>query len=503
MCLVVSFDLPYFQTIDQTRNRNRYYSEIIPCSKVENNYQNWPLFKHQTTNKKSTFHRPEEKKGVGMYSSHYETFLSQSFESCGLTLEKGSLEMHVRLYSEPELNPFLLSSRSSQGAQLPRSSLIGSQHSHSYKNHIKDCTKYPKSSLKPLLKVYNVDRANESPESFVAQHYTSWYSVLFSIVVENHSKHNIINPRHQYSQGCDSNKLIPSTLNPVEGGSSDIVVVHNDKKEHNVCGIISWTIEGLEPEQEIQVPFNIPYHGSCGSDTRDNQYSINISPVTNQDRTASENPILHQERNCITTVNENIRLQTSYKKGTSGKHCAPLLTLQIFVASNTDYMNYYVPISVSALICLIAVIILIICVRKCKKHQKDSSIHHKERHSSVNLGKGKPMHVTAVTQTDDVDWLIEDSSLLSSKKSPKNIEDATNEQLELAQVYMSVTSYDMVYMSQQSHDLVKNYRPSIPMPFMNQIKANSCEVITEQNSAQLHTVGERGESKCGSDNGSI
>ena len=166
-------------------------------------------------------------------------------------------------------------------------------------------------------------------------------------------------------------------------------------------------------------------------------------------------------------------------------------------------MSYYVPIAVSALIGLIAIIIVIICVRKCQKNQKGPPIHHKERQASVNIGKGKPMKVTAVTQTDDVDGSIEDSSLLSTKKLPKNIEDATNDQMELAQVYMSVTSYDMVYMSQQSHDLVKNYRPSIPMPFMNTIKANSCEVITEQNSAELQTVGERGESKCGSDNESI
>ena len=85
-------------------------------------------------------------------------------------------------------------------------------------------------------------------------------------------------------------------------------------------------------------------------------------------------------------------------------------------------MNYYVPIAVSALICLIAGIIIIIFVRKCRKNQKEPSlIHHKERQNSANVGKGKPMHVTAVTQTDDVGWSIEDSSLLSNKKSPKNI----------------------------------------------------------------------------------
>ena len=113
--------------------------------------------------------------------------------------------------------------------------------------------------------------------------------------------------------------------------------------------------------------------------------------------------------------------------------------------------------------------------------------------------EARPAQVTAVTQTDDV----MDINLLYTSRHQKSVVDATNDQIEIAQVYMSVTSYDMVYMSQTSRDLIQNYQPSVPMPFMNQITANSKEAITEQISSELDTVGEKGESKCGSENGSI
>ena len=103
--------------------------------------------------------------------------------------------------------------------------------------------------------------------------------------------------------------------------------------------------------------------------------------------------------------------------------------------------------------------------------------------------------------------IIFDKKMFIQRSLDDNDVPSPTDQTEIAQVYMSVTSYDMVYMSQTSHDLIKNYRPAIPMPFLKEIKANSCEVITEQPAAELYTVGERRDDSkdgsCGNENGSI
>ena len=153
-----------------------------------------------------------------------------------------------------------------------------------------------------------------------------------------------------------------------------------------------------------------------------------------------------------------------------------------------NYNTYYIPIAITLVIGSIAILIGFICLKRYKQ-RKDSN----RRKWIAKEPEARPIQVTAVTQTDDV----MDINLLYTSKHQKT----TNDQIEIAQVYMSVNSYDMVYMSQTSRDLIQNYQPSVPMPFMNQITANSKEAITEQISSELDTVGEKGESKCGSEDG--
>ena len=514
-CLVVSFELPYPLAFNPNKNRNKYFSEIVPCSEVEDAHQNLPLFKHHNKNMLYEGNKQIDKKRKNLRKSkkqmkvtHYETFLPQSIENCGLHIEKGSLEMSVRLQPKNNYKP-LYSARSRQEVLLPRSAKFGSQVRQPLKDGVKQCANYvDRSNHKPLIQKYNENRQYPSPQHFVSQYYNSYSSILFSVVVENHSKYNMIDPKFRHCDDSYNNKIVTNTLRNINAGTTDIAVVHNNEERKGVCGTISWDVQGDSPKKEIQVSFNIPYSGSCSSTPRErnNLYAINIVSDKNIGTNSMVEPYLYRDENCVTTTEEDIRIESKISplekthNGYNGNYCAPVLTLKVFVPFKTDYITYYVPIAASLIIGLVAFILGFIFVRKCKRNKKDFPCYKNKSESSSKKQKCKPMLVSAVTQTDDV----EDSNLLvTTKFTTKKIEDPTNDQMELSQVYMSVTSYDMVYMSQTSHDLVKNYRPSVPMPFMNQIKANSCEVITEQKTQELHTVGERGESKCGSENGSI
>jgi len=229
--------------------------------------------------------------------------------------------------------------------------------------------------------------------------------------------------------------------------------------------------------------------------SRENRYAVSIAPDISSGDDGEHQ--LYGETNCIENVDGNIRVDSEILplrqpniKGSLGEYCAPVLTLRVFDISKTNYYTYYIPIAITLVIGLIAILTGFICLKRYKQRKEST-----RRTWIAKEPEARPMQVTAVTQTDDV----MDINLLYTSKHQKT----TNDQIEIAQVYMSVNSYDMVYMSQTSRDLIQNYQPSVPMPFMNQITANSKEAITEQISSELDTVGEKGESICGSENGSI
>ena len=389
---------------------------------------------------------------------------------------------------------------------IPTSSLTASRQQKPSRNYVKQCSyNSNKSDLKSLIEVYNANTKFLSPQQYVAQYYTSTsHTILFSIVIENHSKFSMINAEHIKFRGCEYNKINVNTLRNIDGGSSDIVVVHNgDKSGQGVCGVITWYVDEFDPKQEIQVSFNIPWSGACTKKPklRENRYAVSIAPVSSSGDGTALDPQLYGETNCIQDVNGNIRVKSEIlpleepnKKGNDGSNCAPVLTLRVFDISKTNYNTYYIPIAVTLVIGSIAILTGFICIKRCRQRKEIN-----RRKWIAKEPEARPKQVTAVTQTDDV----MDINLVYTSKHQKSVIDATNDQIEIAQVYMSVTSYDMVYMSQTSRDLIQNYRPSVPMPFMNQITANSKEAITEQISSELDTVGEKGESKCGSENGSI
>ena len=382
---------------------------------------------------------------------------------------------------------------------IPRSFLTASTQQKPSRNYVKQCSyNSNKSAVKSLIDVYNANTNSLTPEQYVAQYYTEYNTILFSIVIENHSQFRMINGKHMKFTGCEDNKVKVNTFRKIDGASSDIVVVHNgDKSGQRVCGMISWDVDEFDPRQKIQVSFNIPWKGSCKTKpkSRENRYAVSIAPDISSGDDGEHQ--LYGETNCIENVDGNIRVDSEILplrqpniKGSQGEYCAPVLTLRVFDISKTNYNTYYIPIAITLVIGSIAILIGFICLKRYKQRKESN-----RRKWIAKEPEARPMQVTAVTQTDDV----MDINLLYTSKHQKT----TNDQIEIAQVYMSVNSYDMVYMSQTSRDLIQNYQPSVPMPFMNQITANSKEAITEQISSELDTVGEKGESKCGSENGSI
>ena len=109
---------------------------------------------------------------------------------------------------------------------IPRSSLTASKQQKPSRNFVKHCSYNSNNSgPKSLNKVYNANTNFLSPQHFVAQYYKSKdYTILFSIVIENHSRFSMINAKFRE---CEDNKINVHNLRNIDGVNSDIVVVHN------------------------------------------------------------------------------------------------------------------------------------------------------------------------------------------------------------------------------------------------------------------------------------
>merc|ERR1712150_256897 len=152
-----------------------------------------------------------------------------------------------------------------------------------------------------------------------------------------------------------------------------------------------------------------------------------------------------------------------------GLNCAPVLTLQVFSESKAMYMQYYLAISFLIIVCLTASILVFICVRRSlSKKNKNTNSKTKAVGLSNSQDRGIEMTVPVTDNKDEVDAHIkneEDTRLLNTENNYLDDIPEMKDKIEVAQVYMSQTS----------HDMVRNYRPSIPMPFRPQIReSNSC-----------------------------
>ena len=134
-------------------------------------------------------------------------------------------------------------------------------------------------------------------------------------------------------------------------------------------------------------------------------------------------------------------------------------------------MNWYIKwvliASAALVVILMAIILFIIYLRKCLRRKKEIS--------NVK-GRTVEMKETEVNENDTKISVYQNTEEDPVHNKPNivlhhsvSLVDGPKERIDpiegLPQVYMSVTSYDMVYMSQTSYDMIRNYRPSIPMPF--------------------------------------
>ena len=543
-CLVVSFDIPYTPYLNHN-HRNEYTVDVIPCFDNLDDYHDLTYFKSTENSylKKGYYDQHDTNKDIPFRPQSYITEVDQFLQNCGLYVRRGSLIFEIQLLSNGKgayhgnhmvanekwktkngitrKNIILAGSRLSKPrllkysdinsgpinyrqARVPIQALkLRNRHGMSSKNDMKQCgTKennvYSRLNVKSLNRVYG---KYSSPKHFIAHHYNTTDHILFGIVIENHSKYKLINPKSTNNNICCCNKIIPNTLNSVDGGNVDVVIVHNNVNDYNgVCGSIAWEIDGPISKREIIVSYKIPYRGSCGKHPKDrgNMHSINITEPTkdvNEYLRKTQDTLSFEKTSCTKTGDGSIFLRGQISVLTvanrnnrlKGLSCAPILKLQVFTTdSQSIYIVYYIAISVSLITSLIICILMIIIIRKCKGRQNEN---HDSEMNVIRTNENQTENISDTfncsPNKEECQNSLENIRLVNADGSLGDIPDL-----------MDQTNIPQVYMSQASYDMVQNYRPAIPMPFRNKTKSGSDSALSKHTSMEIPAVLETIDNEC-------